>query len=165
MYLTKGKKSQYYYVVYHENGRRKTRSTKQTLKSEANKFLTQFANELKQKSIHPQIKLAEYELEYLSFCSVYSKAHQKSLATSFRQLKLSVDPEIKLNEISNRMLERFILEVYSRSQSAASLYYRNLKSAFNKAVQWKYITRNPFDEVRVTNAVYNIFTPSFFIKN
>lgn len=144
MYLVKNPNSPFYQVVYFVDSKRKSKSTKQKLKSEANKFLTQFEKELKKCSVIKRVNLEEFELEYLQFIRIHSIAYQKIVISSFKQLKEYLGKDANLLKIDNRILEKYIFAVYSRSESAASLYYRTLKAAFAKAVVWNYILENPF---------------------
>jgi len=144
MYLTKNSKSPYYQIIYEKDGKRTTKSTKQKLKSEANKFFTQFEKELKTQQVKRKVKLIEFESEYLQFVKIHSKAYQRIVTSSFKQLKEYLGKDVHLSKIDNRIIEKYIFDVYSRSESAASLYYRTLKAAFAKAVNWNYISENPF---------------------
>ena len=144
MYLVKNPNSPYYQVIYFQDSNRRSKSTKQKLKSEANKFLTQFENELKKIAVIKQVSLVEFESEYLQFIKIHSIAYQKIVFSSFKQLKEYLGKDIYLSKIDNRIIEKYIFDVYCRSESAASLYYRTLKAAFAKAVVWNYILENPF---------------------
>ncbi|MCZ7616717.1 MAG: hypothetical protein M5T52_24900 [Ignavibacteriaceae bacterium] len=53
-----------------------------------------------------------------------------------------------LENISSRNIDQYISSVFSNSKYAASLYYRTLKAAFNKAVVWNYIEVNPFSKIK-----------------
>ena len=55
---------------------------------------------------------------------------------------------IPLIQITIRHIDKFITTTFSRSNSAASLYYRTLKAAFSKAESWGYIPSNPFKKVK-----------------
>ena len=54
-----------------------------------------------------------------------------------------------LEVISTRMIDQFISSIASKSKFSASLYYRTLKAAFNKAVVWNYIEANPFNKIKI----------------
>ena len=53
-----------------------------------------------------------------------------------------------MNEINIRILDKFITTTFSRTQKGAHHYYRTLKAAFNKAVEWNYISVNPFTKIK-----------------
>jgi integrase len=60
-----------------------------------------------------------------------------------------------LEMISSRNIDQFISSVISYSRSAASLYHRTLKAAFNKALAWNYIKENPFAKVKPPKVIKN----------
>ena len=57
--------------------------------------------------------------------------------------------DIFLNRLDVRTLDKFIITTFSRTQRGASLYYRTLKAAFNKAISWNYLSENPLKKVKV----------------
>jgi integrase len=72
----------------------------------------------------------------------------KSIRLSFSQLIQSVG-NVDLKSISTRELDKFLTSVFSRSKHAAWLYYRTLKAALSKAVEWNYIDSNPLKMLRL----------------
>ena len=36
---------------------------------------------------------------------------------------------------------------FARTQYGSALYFKTLKAAFSKAVQWEYLTENPFKKI------------------
>ncbi len=46
-------------------------------------------------------------------------------------------------------MEKFLLNVFSKSKYAANLYCRTLKAAMNKAITWNYISKNPFKGIKL----------------
>lgn len=56
--------------------------------------------------------------------------------------------DIPLENISTRNVDQFISSTAAKSKFTASLYYRTLKAAFNKAVTWNYIKENPFNKIK-----------------
>lgn len=57
-------------------------------------------------------------------------------------------PDMPLQMISTRIIDQFISSASASSKHSASLYYRTLKAAFNKAVVWNYIEENPFNKIK-----------------
>ena len=53
-----------------------------------------------------------------------------------------------LKMISTRIIDKFIFSASAGSKHSASLYYRTLRAAFNKAVVWNYIEANPFNKIK-----------------
>src|SRR5690606_9444328 len=72
---------------------------------------------------------------------------KKAVIPSFAALQKNI-PDMKLDLISTRILDQFISSVNARSKFCASLYYRTLKAAFNKALVWNYLEANPFNKIK-----------------
>lgn len=149
MYLIKNLKSPYFQIIYKLDGKTTTKSTGKKLKSEALKYLTNFERNLETTKQTKVITLIEFQKEYYEFASIYSKSYQSSIKDSFNQLYKIFPSDKKLSQIDNRQIEKFILQIYKRSQSSSSLYYKTLKASFNKATEWGYINSNPFLQVKL----------------
>ncbi len=142
-------KSPYYQVVYFINGKRTTISTKTTDKRTARRFFNNFSpplfNESAIKDPQKSISLKIFKEEYIDYCKQSkSKSYVDcSIIPAFKKLGIFIG-NMPLQNISSRILEQFITKTSSYSISAAALYYRTIKAAFNKAVAWGYISENPF---------------------
>jgi len=151
MYLVLNKKSSYYQLIYFKGSKRTSVSTGTTDKVEAEKFLTSFnPNPVDETPIVRQsIKLSRFFNEYKTYVSnTYSvKYLKKAVVPSFTSLQKKI-PDMPLENISSKNIDQFISSVASKSKYAASLYYRTLKAAFNKAVVWNYIEVNPFNKIK-----------------
>ncbi len=163
MFLSKDSKSPYYQVIYFVNGKRTKVSTKTTDKKEAQKFLKSFVFEQKEKSeqffqrVEPpkpqakktSIQLSSFINEYKTYISnTYSEKYlKKAVRPSFMALQKNI-PDMPLQMISTRIIDQFISTASASSKHSASLYYRTLKAAFNKAVVWNYIEANPFNQIK-----------------
>ncbi len=155
MFVVKIPRSKYYQIVYFINGKRTTCSTKTTKEKEAQEFMYLFKNSLLnpvQKNIQPEINntllLSKFKDEYLEYARpTKSKSYLESITLSFKQF-ISFCGDISLDEIDTRILDKFITSTYSRTQRGSHHYYRTLKAAFNKAVEWNYISVNPFTKVK-----------------
>ena len=159
MFLTKNNKSSFYQIVYFVDGKRKTHSTKKTDKRKATEYLEMF--EKSPLALHKNISsvpqthepiniltLSKFKDEYYEYVNpVKSKKYLDSIAYSFKQL-ISFCGDIPLNDLSNRIVDKFINTTFNRTQRGAHLYYRTLKAAINKAVEWDYIPLNPFTKVK-----------------
>ncbi len=155
MFISKSKKSPFYQLTYEVSGKRTTLSTKTTKEKEAQEFLFLFKNSL----LHPvqnhtqlenknSILLSNFKDEYLEYARpTKSKNYLESITLSFKQF-LSFCGDISLEEINTRTIDRFITYTFSRTQRGAHHYYRTLKAAFNKAVEWNYISVNPFTKIK-----------------
>lgn len=150
MYLVKNNKSSFYQLVYFAEGKRTTVSTRTTSESEAKKFLANFSPAPKvEKPVKEKIvTLTLFRDEYFEYVKLSkSKSYLRSVQLSFSQF-LSFTGNLPIKNIDSHLLDRFISNIFSRSNSAASLYYRTLKAAFTKAEGWGYIPNNPFKKVK-----------------
>ncbi len=173
MYVVKIPRSKFFQIVYFVNGKRTTVSTKTTNKREAYQFLEEFFKDADNKisseipsgvidSISlPTVSgcsklttdknnftLSKFKEEYLEYCRpVKAKRYIDSIEFSFKQLT-SFSGNRLLTEIDIRTVDKFINSTFTRTQRGAHLYYRSLKAAFNKAVEWNYIPVNPFTKVK-----------------
>jgi len=112
--------------------------------------LTNFKKELEARGKKPSITISLFKQAYLKNILI---THTKG---SFVQSKRSIEKftnylmeDVLLSDITKAQAESFILGVYSRSKHTASLYLRNLKAAFNKAISWEHIEKNPFQGLKV----------------
>lgn len=158
MFLTPpNSKRRYYQLVYFVNGKRTKISTKTANEKEAEKFLKSFVPSLKKRQIQPEelkekkatIKLSSFVDEYKTYVSnTYSAKYlKKAVRPSFMALQKNI-PEMPLQMISTRIIDQFISSASASSKHSASLYYRTLKAAFNKAVVWNYLEVNPFNQIK-----------------
>ena len=149
MFISKSKKSPYYQLTYEINGKRTTISTKTKNPKEAYSFLENFQIQKEQPKKQPNcFLLSNYKDEYIEFVRpVKSKKYLVSISSSFKQL-ISYCGDLSLTEIDIRLLDKFITSTFSRTQRGAHHYYRTLKAAFNKAVEWNYISINPFTKIK-----------------
>jgi len=154
MFLTKEKKSPYYQIVYFVDGKRRKKSTKKIYKSDALKLLKKFEQNFNGNvPVKQIIYLSEFQKRYLKYSEQSkTRSYIKSISLSLSQL-LGYCTDIPINNISTRMVDEFINSTYSRSKSAAGLYYRTLKAAFSKALVWEYIQENPFKKIKAPRQV------------
>lgn len=155
MFLTKDSKSPFYQLVYFIDGKRTKVSTKTSDRREAEKFKKFF----KPESVTPaekeiSIRLSKFRTEYETYISnTYSKAYlERAVVPSFNKLQAFL-PDLNLETITSRNADQFISSIITYSRSAASLYHRTLKAAFNKALTWNYIKENPFTKVKPPKVV------------
>lgn len=148
MYLIKTIKSPFYQVMYKKNGKWTSRSTGETIKSRAFIFLSEFKKNLTRQPDLIAYTIGRFRDEYIDQKKItHTNSYVESIKYSFSQL-IKFTGNIQLDEIDVRTAENFIFETSKRSFHAAALYYRTLKAAFNKAIFWKYIFDNPFEEIR-----------------
>lgn len=156
MFLAKHHKSPFYQIVYFIDGKRNSISTKTKVKSEAMQFLAGFKNSLTEKpqekiiqqDAEASITLSQFKQEYMSYLApTKSPKYISSIKYSFNQF-IFFASDTALTKIDNRLIDKFITSSFSKSQRGAHLFYRTLKAAFNKAIEWNYISVNPFTKVK-----------------
>jgi site-specific recombinase XerD len=156
MYLYPDKQSPYYQIIYFVDGKRTKKSTKKKTESEAQIVFEQFKKEFTRNSQNIEtvitksknISLSQFYEEYKFYVSKSkSKHYQESIRFSFNQF-IDYVGSILLSQVTTKLIDQFVTSVYSRSESAASLYFRTLKAAFGKAVVWEYIPDNPFKKIK-----------------
>lgn len=155
MFLTKDSKSPFFQLVYFVDGKRTKISTKTSDRTEAEKFKKFFSPQSTVKVTKEQtIKLSAFANEYKQFVSnTYSKAYlERAVVPSFNKIQNFL-PDVNINSISSRNVDQFISSIIAYSRSAASLYHRTLKAAFNKALAWDYIKENPFTKIKAPKVI------------
>lgn len=148
MYLLK--RNGIFYIGYTDSDQKTRRiSTKSRAKSEANKFLRSFSQKLTQEKNLQQVNLRSFINEYGNLIeSTRSKKYHLSVLYSFKTLEWNLG-EIFLLNINGRQMESFIINQFQKKKYATALHYRNLKAAFNKAMEWNYIMDNPMLKVKL----------------
>ncbi len=154
MYLVLNSKSKFYQLIYFKDNKRTSVSTGTSDKIEAEKFLNGFdpSNYLKSaviKKDESKISLSKFVEEYKSYVqNTFSiKYLQKAVQPSFSVFQKYL-PDLPLENISTKIIDQFISSVAAHSKFSASLYYRTIKAAFNKALIWNYILENPFNKIK-----------------
>ncbi|HSP89024.1 MAG TPA: tyrosine-type recombinase/integrase, partial [Ignavibacteriaceae bacterium] len=149
MFITMTKKSPYWQVVYHVNGKPTSISTKKKSESEAIIFMHEFKKKMNQPEDQiVSVKFSRFTDEYRKYISSSrTKSYLRSVNLSLNQFN-NIIGDVFLNQISSRLIDQFISDVYSRSPYAAKLYYATLKAAFSKAINWNYIQTNPFKKLK-----------------
>lgn len=148
------KRNNIYYVEFFDKTQGKTRrvSTGKKDKQEAINFVrTQNEN---QNVIHKpevktnNIKLSRFKIEYEEYCIPrYSKNYNRSIDLSLRKLQEFIG-DVELECIDSRKIESFINQTFIRAKYSSHMYFKTLKAAFNKALQWSYIKTNPFSGIK-----------------
>ncbi len=145
------RKNGFYYVEFFDPTQLQIRriSTGTQNKSQAKNFLSKFSFEFYQEKPNISKSLYEFKEEYLKFVgSNYSSHYLRSIKLSFSQI-INFLGNIQLSEINIRILQEFFSSIYKRSPKAAELYLRTLKASFSRAVDWDYISENPFKKVKL----------------
>jgi hypothetical protein len=121
-------------LIFYQNGKRTTISTKQKLKSDAVKFLKEFKGvDDEPKKMHVPL-LSEFEYKYIKDArKTKSKNYLRSIQLSFRMLSNQLG-DIPIDKIKFQDVNKFISLTYERSKAASGLYHRTLKAAFSKVI-------------------------------
>ena len=96
------------------------------------------------------ITLRVFTDEYENFVKVnLSDSYAKSVKISCKYLKEYFSPQKILSQINLRDAEQFMIWLQSKTGNGYRVYYRNIKAALNKAVDWEYIKVNPFKKIKL----------------
>lgn len=155
------KRNGIYYLEYLDEQENRVRriSTKQRIKRDAIKFLSNFENNSKTKKTVDYILLEDFEKKYSEYVkSNLSTKYYLNVKLSFRQL-MEHTGNVPISKLSYPLFDKFFTETFSRTKQGALTYYRILKSAFNKAVQWEYLSNNPITKIKLPKIPQN--HPSF----
>jgi integrase len=157
MYLVKRKKI--YHFFYHDKEKKfRSISTKCNLRKDAEKFAVEFLNAMKNdRSAAENYTLAEFELYYKSFATTrFTKSYRDFLDHAFKQFKRTILPSAKIKNITAVDIERFIqLKRKEAGDRIINGYLRSLQGAFERAVEFGFIERNVFKEVKKLKPVEN----------
>jgi len=152
LFLGKNKKSVIYYIYYRKaNTKKRTRiSCRTTLKKNALKFLTSFEKELKNRKPSNTITLGELRKKYLASIEItHTKGSYRHSRKCIENLMEIIGEDVNINEITKEQVETFIYDIFKRAKHSASLHLRHLKATFNKAIEWEYLEKNPFKNIRL----------------
>ena len=150
-----------YHLEYFDEEENRTRrvSTKQRIKKDALKFLSDFESFSKTKKVINHILLEDYKKQYCEYVKInLSNKYYLNVDLSFRQL-IEHTGNVPITKLNYQLFEKFFTDTYSRTKQGAVTYYRILKSAFNKAVQWEYISNNPILKIKLPKIPQN--NPSY----
>ena len=145
------KRGKFYHLEYFDEyeNRKKRISTKCISKKDALRFLTNFKTNIQKSSKVKFISLKNFQYEYLEYVKInFSKSYFVTVEVSFRLLKNEIG-DIPLNKISYRQIDKFFTVTFSRTKEGARTYLIALKSAFNRAIAWGYLTQNPFRQIKL----------------
>ena len=78
-----------------------------------------------------------------------SKAYHVSVMSSFKHLLDFFGGQKSIREIGLKGTESFCTYLQQKVRNGYLVYYRTLKAAFNKAVEWEYIKENYFLKVKL----------------
>lgn len=156
MFLAK-RNNGYYFVEFQDltSGKPKRISTGTKNHLAAANFANRLTNEnaVKNKSAY---KISDFHTEYMNCIgSTHSKKYIISIRMSFKQL-IDFHGDTSIEKITARLAQQFVTKTFMRTKHGANLVNRTLKAAFNFAVEWGYITENPFKKVRLPKIEKNV---------
>ena len=96
------------------------------------------------------ITLRVFVDEYLDLIKkTRSESYYKSVKLALKHLTNYFGIQRPIGSITFKDAELFILEIQKNAPSGYRVYYRTLKAAFNKALDWNYISENHFLKVKL----------------
>jgi len=144
------KRNGYYHIQYECDTRIRRVTTRKKLKQDALKYLADFKEKQKSKSSVSPITLSKFRDEYLKYAGAnFSNKHVLNIQIAFKRLSGYIGKEITLSKLTVRSLDQFFTELFQETKYGASLYYRALHAAFNKAIVWNYLESNPLAGIKL----------------
>lgn len=151
MYLSKSRKSGIWYIYYKRGGKKTRLSTHSRKKSESLIFLNDFEKKVKAKESKVEITLWELAQQYLKQVEITHTIESYKMTTKMVNYFLDyAGKQTFVSDVSKMMAESFILKTYSHAKYHAHLQLRHLKAFFNKAIEYNYITTNPFKGIKLS---------------
>lgn len=96
------------------------------------------------------VTIEEYFDEYLKEVKeIRSEKYYRSHLTSYGHLMKRIKGNVLLREITQKTANDIILDIKREVPKGVDTYLKNLKAAFTRAVEWKFLDENPFDKVRL----------------
>ncbi|MCX6138899.1 MAG: site-specific integrase [Ignavibacteriales bacterium] len=162
MYLTRLPSGIYYLYFNDHCGRKQKISTRTKKKSGAIQFLKQFDGRYVRRE-KMKITVSQFRDEVLShLSSTHRKDTIKIYHQAFQTL-IQIVGNVNLTTIKHRQVDLYISERLKVVKPiTVNTRLIALKSAFNIAVRWEYLTENPFTKVRFCAVPQRV--PIFFTK-
>jgi integrase len=115
-------------------------------------LITEFENK-KIESYSSSLSLLKFKTEYENYIkSNFSLSYLRSINISFEHLMKYCGEDKRITDITVREAEGFKLFLMQSAAKGYKVYIRNLKAAFNKAVEWEFITANPFQKIKISQS-------------
>ena len=96
------------------------------------------------------VTLRVFTEEYKSIVeSNGSVSYLRSVNNAFNYLLEFFGPHKPINNISLKDAESFLIFLQKNVKKGYTVYYRNLKAAFNKALGWDYVRENYFKKIKL----------------
>ena len=146
------KRGKYWHVEFDKYHKKSLRTTN---KKEAERIFA----ELKKAALLKKLIKLDKTCTLKEFIEEYLNYAEKNLAentvrivkNSFKYLLQIINPEISLKTISHKDIEKFIDFRLSQGvkKTTINMDLRHLKAAFNKALEWELIEKNPFSKIKL----------------
>ena len=126
-------------------------------------MITSIKSELSVRKQNPKT-LKGFRNEYLKYsASQFSEAYIKSIGLSYKHLINYFGSDKMLSDISVKHAEEFIHDLQRSAPLGFKVYWRNLKASFNKAIEWEYISTNPFGKIKMKR--HQVTKPTFIDRD
>ena len=137
------------------------RGKKLSLKTKDAALAQQLFRKIKKEYLHrrieiiegkpPQKTLTEFTEEYLEFAGkVKARSTWRTDELALRKFSEYLQKNISIEQINRQTLDRFLADLsHSVSRTSLHIWFRHLKAAFTKAVEWGYIKANPFKGIKM----------------
>lgn len=98
----------------------------------------------------PDKSLKQFQDEYIEAIKYTHKVSyiERSVKPAFRSL-LKFTGNIPISNLNIKLLEKYFSTTFYRSKYTTALYYRVIKAAFNKAIDWNYLDSNPLSKIKL----------------
>ncbi|MFC2083877.1 tyrosine-type recombinase/integrase [Bacteroidota bacterium] len=155
MNLYKRSNGIYYIKLWDENGEEKRFSTKKKKKSDALKILKGLKNQ-SNADILP-LSLGKFRETYLDYIlRSRSKSYHRNVKNTFNFISTFLKESEPISSIKLGSLESNFVDLFQKSPYASTTYFRIIKAAFTKAIEWNYIESNPFKKVKLPKIEKNL---------
>lgn len=118
------------------------------------RLLDKYGNELEEKPAAPTNSEPKrwnaFRDEYEQFVKgTFSASYLASIKVSNQHFEDHFGKTLILQELGLQASENYIISLQEKVKKGYRVYYRNIKAAFNKALSWGYIDKNPFVKVKL----------------
>ena len=106
--------------------------------------------EMKSYDLSNSQTLYKLRMEYQTYIkNTFSPKYLKSIKVSFKHLIDYFGEDRKISTIGIKETEEFMFYIKEGAPRGYVVYLRNLKAAFNKAIDWEIIETNPFTKIKI----------------
>jgi integrase len=160
-----------YYIYYNDaHGKKQKISTRTKIKSEALEFLrNQKLPQDATKNLRSLVSLKQFKEEYLAFVKVNAAERTHRLhEIALRRMIEVLGENTFLHTISPRDIEHLKIHLaQSLDPNTVNIRLKKLKRAFNVAVDWELLEKNPFEKtsfLKVAHKALQFLPPEDFEK-